>query len=52
MDLRETDPQPEKKPLRHENGVTFFDRKTERGFFFVVTLVMLALGLLYKLGIL
>lgn len=52
MDEQETSPDREKKPVHHENGITFFDRKTERAFFFVMTLGMLVLGLLYKLGIL
>lgn len=40
-----------KKGLVHAKGVTFFDRKTERKIFFVLTLVMLLLGVLAKLGL-
>jgi hypothetical protein len=40
-----------KKNLSHKNGVTYFDRKAERKFFFVLTLVMLLLGVLAKLGL-
>ena len=40
-----------KKNLVHSNGVTFFDQKTERKFFFVLTLIMLLLGVLAKLGL-
>jgi len=39
------------KGVVHANGVTFFDRKTERKFFFVLTLIMLLLGVLAKLGL-
>jgi len=39
-----------KRWIHHEKGVTFFDRSTERTFFFVMTLIMLVLGLLYKFG--
>jgi len=40
-----------KKGLVHAKGVTFFDRKTERKIFFVLTLIMLLLGILAKLGL-
>lgn len=40
-----------KKGVVHANGVTFFDRKTERKFFFVLTLIMLLLGVFAKLGL-
>jgi hypothetical protein len=40
-----------KKDVLHVKGVTFFDRKTERKFFFVLTLIMLLLGVLAKLGL-
>jgi hypothetical protein len=40
-----------KKGLFHANGVTYFDRKTERKVFFVITLIMLLLGVLAKLGL-
>jgi hypothetical protein len=39
-----------KRRLHHEKGVTFFDRSTERSFFFFMTMIMLVLGLLYKFG--
>ena len=38
--------------LFHRRGITYFTRDTERGFFFVLTLVMLLLGVLHKLGLL
>jgi len=40
-----------KKAVVHTNGVTFFDRKAERKFFFVLTLIMLLLGVFAKLGL-
>lgn len=43
----------EKKGLfYHENGKTYFTRKTERLIFFVLTLVMILAAALAKLGIL
>jgi hypothetical protein len=46
---RETvDRECEKKPLRHERGVTYFDRTKERRFFFFATVLMLVWGLLEK----
>lgn len=41
-----------KRRIFHKHGVTYFSRDTERRFFFVMTLVMLVLGILYKAGIL
>ncbi|MCJ7540909.1 MAG: hypothetical protein MUO88_14740 [Desulfobacterales bacterium] len=40
-----------KKGLFHAKGVTYFDRKTERKIFFVLTLIMLLLGIFSKLGL-
>jgi len=40
-----------KKGLLHAKGVTYFDRKTERKIFFVLTLIMLLLGIFSKLGL-
>jgi hypothetical protein len=40
----------QKKILLHSNGVTYFDKKTERAFFFIMTLVMLCLGILVRFG--
>jgi len=42
----------EKKSVYHAEGVTYFDKKAERGFFFFLTLIMLIWGLLVKLNIL
>jgi hypothetical protein len=36
------------KLLRHEKGVTYFDKRTERCFFFFATVLMLVWGLLEK----
>jgi hypothetical protein len=38
------------KTLHHEKGITYFSKKTERTLFFVLTLVMLAWGILEMLG--
>ena len=40
-----------KKTLHHSGGVTYFDKQTERSFFFILTMVMLALGVLAKFGL-
>lgn len=40
-----------KKGVIHANGVTYLDRETERKIFFVLTLIMLLLGVLAKLGL-
>ena len=39
-----------KKALFHSKGVTYFDKKTERSFFFILTIIMLILGVLAKFG--
>ena len=51
--MKPIDPTPTggKKRVYHEKGITFFDRDTERSFFFVMTVIMLVLGLLYKFGV-
>lgn len=41
-----------KKTFYHRDGVTYFDKKTERVIFFVLTLAMLVWGVLTKLGVL
>ena len=46
----ETSSEP-KAGLYHEKGVTYFDRKTERKIFFVLTVIMLLVGLFSKLGL-
>jgi hypothetical protein len=40
-----------KKVFLHSKGITYFDKKTERGFFFVLTLIMLCLGILVRVGV-
>ena len=40
------------KKFYHAKGITYFNKKTERLFFFVLTLLMLLWGLLAKFGIL
>jgi len=39
----------EKKSLFHSKGVTWFDKKTERAFFFILTVIMLLWGIMTKL---
>ena len=39
----------EKESLFHSKGVTYFDKKTERAFFFVLTVIMLLWGIITKL---
>ncbi len=41
-----------KRRLVYENGRVYFTKETERAFYFVLTLVMLVAGILYKTGIL
>ena len=41
----------QKKTLFCSKGVTYFDKKTERTFFFILTMMMLVLGILAKLGL-
>jgi hypothetical protein len=41
-----------KKKLRIENGRIYFSRAAERKFFFSLTVIMLLLGILFKLGVL
>lgn len=40
---------PERR-LLFENGKIYFGKDTERKFFFALTVIMLACGILYKLG--
>jgi len=40
-----------KKAFFHSKGITYFDKDTERAFFFILTLVMLCLGIFVKLGL-
>jgi len=40
-----------KKTLFHTKGVTYFTGQTERKIFFVLTLIMLGLGVFVKIGL-
>lgn len=40
----------QKKRLFYSKGVTYFDKKTERTFFFILTIIMLLWGIFVKLG--
>ena len=39
------------KALYHKDGKTYFSKKTERNFYFVLTLIMMMLGILTKAGL-
>ncbi|MEA3231340.1 MAG: hypothetical protein U9Q05_06260 [Thermodesulfobacteriota bacterium] len=41
----------ENKPLIFENGKVYFSKETERKFYFLLTLIMLLAGILYKVGL-
>jgi hypothetical protein len=41
---------PDSLKLRLENGKICFTRETERKFYFILTIIMLALGACFKLG--
>ena len=41
-----------KRAVYYENGRFYFTRETERSFYFVLTLIMLVIGIFYKTGIL
>lgn len=41
-----------KKKFRVEDGRIYFSRTAERRFFFSLTVIMLMLGVLFKLGVL
>ncbi|MBW1799253.1 MAG: hypothetical protein JRJ85_00855 [Deltaproteobacteria bacterium] len=42
----------QKRKIWHVNGVTYFDKKTERAVFFILTVAMLIWGILHKFGLL
>ena len=42
----------QKKTLSYSKGVTYFNKKTERTFFFILTIIMLIWGVFAKFGIL
>ncbi len=39
------------KPFVYENGRLYFTKQGERTVFFIMTIIMLILGILYKAGI-
>jgi hypothetical protein len=41
---------PKKKTFFHSKGVTYFNKKTERAIFFILTIAMLVWGIFTKLG--
>ncbi|MGD2125481.1 MAG: hypothetical protein PVG99_05335 [Desulfobacteraceae bacterium] len=48
----ENDDRQARRRFYQSKGVTHFDKQTERGFFFILTLIMLGWGILVKLGVL
>jgi len=46
----EATPKPERAFMRRD-GRIYFSRQTERKLFFILTLVMLVVGILYRLGV-
>ena len=42
----------QKRKIWHSNGVTYFDKKTERAIFFILTVAMLIWGIMEKFGLL
>jgi len=40
-----------KKSFFHSKGVTYFDKKTERTIFFILTIIMLVWGIFVKCGV-
>ncbi len=40
------------KLLVHENGKIYFSKENERRFYFLLTIIMLLAGILYKTGLL
>jgi len=40
-----------KKPIHYDKGRIYFTRRMERKVFFVLTLIMLGAGILYKVGV-
>ncbi|MBW1779768.1 MAG: hypothetical protein JRL30_03420 [Deltaproteobacteria bacterium] len=41
----------QKKAFFYSKGVTYFDKKTERALFFILTLIMLTWGIFTKFGL-
>ena len=41
----------QKKRLFHSEGVTYFNKQTERKIFFILTLIMLGWGVFAKFGL-
>jgi len=39
------------KPIQYHRGRVYYTRRVERKVFFVLTLIMLIAGVLYKLGV-
>ena len=51
MEGKNTETETKKRAFYREKGMIYFDKKTERVFFFVLTLIMLVWGLIEKIGL-
>lgn len=41
----------QKKIILYDKGIFYYSKETERKFYFVLTIIMLSLGILTKLGL-
>ena len=48
----EKDEKTVKRPVWYEDGRICFTKEAERTFYFILTLIMLVVGILYKTGVL
>jgi len=51
MENRDESKAKKRRALFHSKGITYFDKKTERALFFILTLVFLIWGLVEKIGV-
>ena len=50
MENHDEEKDKKRRTLFHSKGVTYFDKKTERALFFILTLVFLIWGLVEKIA--
>ena len=48
---RQDDKAEPKKMIQYKNGKIYFSRESERKFFFILTVIMLLMGLFAKVGL-
>ncbi|MCJ7593192.1 MAG: hypothetical protein MUO52_00285 [Desulfobacterales bacterium] len=51
MENHDEDKAEKRRTLFHSKGVTYFEKKTERTLFFILTLVFLLWGVIEKVGL-